>query len=229
VWESYGEAVDWKNHSDAARSLLVKALRRFRDSHPDFDFLSWPARPANLPASDVWRRFEETWKRSSLKTIKKRVVELLQLQKKYRHPIPMEWTKIAVEHAVREVFRVGWNDPQFDVLCHRLHEFVDEAAIVFKLGDPPRRETPIFTASEDYCSISYKGVSYTLTRKQSTIIKLLHKAHCNGTPALRKDYLLSAIESETGRVRDSFKGSALWGTLIVSNRSPRGTYQLKLE
>lgn len=87
----------------------------------------------------------------------------------------------------------------------------------------------IFSASEDYRSIRYKGVPYTLTRNQSTMIRLLHEAYCKGTPALGKHVLLSAIEAETSRVRDSFKGSLLWGSLIIANRSPRGTYQLNLK
>ena len=90
-------------------------------------------------------------------------------------------------------------------------------------------ESPIFSHSTDYCSIRYKGVPYALTRNQSTIIKLLHEAYLKGTPSLRKDALLSAIEAETSRVRDSFKGSPLWGTLIVANKKPRGTVKLDLE
>jgi hypothetical protein len=90
------------------------------------------------------------------------------------------------------------------------------------------KEESAFIASEDYCSIKYKGVSYTLTRNQSTIIRLLHEAYLKGTSSLSKLALLSAIEAETSRVRDSFKSSELWSTLIVANRSPRGTYRLNL-
>jgi len=86
-----------------------------------------------------------------------------------------------------------------------------------------------FSKSGDYCSIKYKGVLYRLTPNQSKIVRMLHDAYLAGTPALRGDTLLAALEAETSRVRDSFKNSPLWGTLIVSNRSPRGTYQLKLE
>jgi hypothetical protein len=84
-------------------------------------------------------------------------------------------------------------------------------------------------ASKDYRSIKYNGVSYTLTRNQSTIIRLLHEAYSAGTPALGKGALLSALEVETSRVRDSFKNSPLWNTLIIANHKPRGTYQLNLK
>jgi hypothetical protein len=90
-------------------------------------------------------------------------------------------------------------------------------------------EDSIFSHSDDYSSIKYKGVAHSLTRNQSTIIGLLHKAHLGGTPLLHKSTLLSAIQAETSRVRDSFKGSALWGKLIVPNGSPRSTYRLNLE
>lgn len=85
----------------------------------------------------------------------------------------------------------------------------------------------IFSASEDYCSITYRGVPYILTKNQRKIIKLLHEAYIEGTPALSKGALLSAIEAETSRVRDSFKNSPLWRTLVISN-GRRGTYSLNL-
>jgi hypothetical protein len=97
-----------------------------------------------------------------------------------------------------------------------------------EVGGPKEKE-PIFSASEDYRSIRYKGATYTLTRNQATITRMLHEAYLKGTPTLGKNALLAAIEAETSRVRDSFKVSPLWGTLIVQNRKPRGTYQLDLK
>jgi hypothetical protein len=112
--------------------------------------------------------------------------------------------------------------------CARLEQQTVENSEVAGHGVIEQEES-IFRPSADYRSIKYKGVPYSLTRNQSTIVRLLHDAYLNGTPALGGDALLSAIEAETSRVRDSFKGSLLWGNLIVSNRSPRGTYRLNLE
>jgi len=78
-------------------------------------------------------------------------------------------------------------------------------------------------------TIRFRGKEYKLTRNQAKIVKLLHDAHRSRTPAVGKDLLLGAIESETSRVRDSFKKSPLWGTLIIPNQKPRGTYQLNLK
>ena len=85
---------------------------------------------------------------------------------------------------------------------------------------------PIFSASEDYRSVTYKGDSHILTQNQSIMVRLLHRAHLAGHPDVGKDRLLLAIESETSEVRSSFKNSPLWNSLIVRKR--RGTYRLDL-
>ncbi len=83
--------------------------------------------------------------------------------------------------------------------------------------------------SSDYRSILFKRKTYALTRNQSIIIKILHEAYVKGAPVVAKDTLLRAIEAETSRVRDSFKHSPLWKTLIIPIRKPRGTFKLNLK
>lgn len=80
----------------------------------------------------------------------------------------------------------------------------------------------------DYRSIRFHGQEYTLTKNQAKIIALLHAALQAGMPAVDKNTLLSAIEQETSRVRDSFKKSPLWNKLVVPG-ARRGTYRLDLE
>lgn len=87
-------------------------------------------------------------------------------------------------------------------------------------------EEPTFAASADYRSVMYKGETHILTRNQSIIVRLLHCNHAAGHPNVGKDRLLSAIECETGQVRNFFRNSPLWKTLVVSNR--KGTYRLDL-
>lgn len=96
-------------------------------------------------------------------------------------------------------------------------------------GAPPTSTSDEFSAGSDYRTIRFKGEEHKLTSNQAKIVKVLHEAYLRGTRAVGKDRLLNAIEAETSRVRDSFKGSPLWGTLIISNRKPRGTYQLSLK
>lgn len=86
----------------------------------------------------------------------------------------------------------------------------------------------VFVASLDYRTVRFKGKEYGLTRNQAAIVKILHEAHLRGTPGVGTHALSDAIEAETSRVRDSFKNSPLWRTLIIPVRKPRGTYKLNL-
>jgi hypothetical protein len=83
-----------------------------------------------------------------------------------------------------------------------------------------------FQHSADYRSISFDGQHYTNTSRQAQIIEILHIAFLSGTPDLSDSHILEALDSPSSRLRDSFKGSELWGTLIISNR--RGTRRLNL-
>lgn len=60
-----------------------------------------------------------------------------------------------------------------------------------------------------------------------TIIRMLHEASRAGLPEVSKQRLLSEIEVETSEVRDMFRKSPLWNTL-VGQGNRRGTYQLSL-
>jgi hypothetical protein len=84
-----------------------------------------------------------------------------------------------------------------------------------------------FVASPDYRTVCFRGKEYSLTRNQSTIVRLLHEAYTGRTPAVGKELLLAAIQAETSRVRDSFRNSPLWGSLIIPGKR-RGAYQLNL-
>jgi hypothetical protein len=91
----------------------------------------------------------------------------------------------------------------------------------------PGQQESCFTASIDYRSIRFNGVPHALTRNQGTIIKILHEAFQRGTPSVGTFALLAAVESESSRVKDFFRRSPLWRTLVVSGER-RGTYRLNL-
>jgi hypothetical protein len=83
-----------------------------------------------------------------------------------------------------------------------------------------------FDPSEDYRHVIFKGASYSLTRKQAEVVKILHQSAKAGHPDVGKDRLLSSIESETSDMRSIFKNHALWQTLIIS--ASKGTYRLNI-
>jgi len=86
---------------------------------------------------------------------------------------------------------------------------------------------PIFSHSDDYRSVRLSGIGYALTANQAAIVKCLHDAHAGKHPDVAKARLLSAIGSKTSEVRNSFKKSPLWKTLVIPGER-RGTYRLNL-
>jgi hypothetical protein len=85
----------------------------------------------------------------------------------------------------------------------------------------------VFRCSEDYGTVRYQGKDHILTPNQSSMMRVLHEAYLKGFPDVEKLRLLAAIENEESQVKDSWKGSPLWQTLIVSS-ARRGRYRLNL-
>ena len=85
------------------------------------------------------------------------------------------------------------------------------------------RELPC-TASEDFRSVLYEGKPYTLTRQQGRMLEVLIEAYRRGHCVVDKDRLLRAAEAETSEVRNFWRNSPLWRTLITSPR--KGAYEL---
>jgi hypothetical protein len=95
----------------------------------------------------------------------------------------------------------------------------------------PVTETPIFTHSENYDSVTFNGESYTLLERQAAVVKMLHEALQKGHPAVSMRKILSIPGCEAvSSVRDIFKSrSQLWGTLITNceeSGEGRGFYRL---
>jgi hypothetical protein len=92
---------------------------------------------------------------------------------------------------------------------------------------PPTMRQGNLSVAVDCRSIVLQGQTHTLTRSQAVMFKVLFDASKTSHPDVDKDTLLRAIENETSRVRDTWRGSPLWQKLIVSKR--KGTYRLELE
>src|SRR5690242_15312261 len=95
-------------------------------------------------------------------------------------------------------------------------------------GEPEAENQPSgFRASPDYRSIEFKGKQYVLTLGQAQVVQMLDESRKSGTPCLGQDYILEKLETPASRLRDTFKTSPLWRTLIVRGEK-RGTYRLNL-
>ena len=90
-----------------------------------------------------------------------------------------------------------------------------------------RSQSSEFTPSEDYRSVVFKNRQYTLTRNQSAVVRVLDQARMAGHPDVAESKLLESIGARTSRVRDSFRKSLIWRTLIIQG-ARKGTYRLNL-
>ncbi len=85
---------------------------------------------------------------------------------------------------------------------------------------------PPVSFSPDFHSVQLFGEQIILTPRQAKLISILYEAHESGHPNVSKARLLEAIEAETSDVRDFFRKTPLWKTVVYSER--RGTYRLNL-
>jgi hypothetical protein len=84
---------------------------------------------------------------------------------------------------------------------------------------------PTFDVSDDYRTITYQDRTHYLTQNQAAMMRELHANYILGR-ATTKNSLLAAIQSETSQVKDSWKRSPLWGSLVVSCKN--GLYRLNI-
>jgi hypothetical protein len=99
-----------------------------------------------------------------------------------------------------------------------------EAEVVRVLTKPKPEQR--FVPSSDYRSLDWNGEQYTLTPQQAHAVRIWHEHHQSGTPDIGDAYVLEELGTATSRLRDTFRGSPLWGTLIISKR--RGTHRLSI-
>lgn len=96
-------------------------------------------------------------------------------------------------------------------------------------GVPPATRQPGSQAparhSSDFRSVHWFGTDCTFTGTQAAVVRLLWEAWEDGTPEVSQATLLEAADSSTERLRDLFRDSLAWGTMIVPG-AHRGTFQL---
>jgi hypothetical protein len=86
-------------------------------------------------------------------------------------------------------------------------------------------ETPDFRCSEGYRSVNLRGRQFELTVNQARVVEKLHRAYQQGTPVLSDAHLLEALHINSDRLRDVFKNSDAWGTLVKKGER-QGTRRL---
>ncbi len=84
-----------------------------------------------------------------------------------------------------------------------------------------------FKASDDYACVSWQGEVIEFSPIQAQIIKTLHEHYERGTPSVSQHYLLDQVDSDSSRLRDLFRRSNAWNTLVVES-TRRGNFRLNL-
>jgi hypothetical protein len=144
-----------------------------------------------------------------------------------RHAVPLDVVLVERQKKVRAELerraeQGGLTEFAGKLLAENLRRRGEEAA-----GNGSSQVEEDFRHSNDYRTIVYRGRQHTLTANQAHVVKLLHEAHEAGTPDLSQSSLLEELGTPNSRLRDTFKRSELWGTLIVPG-GRRGTKRLDL-
>lgn len=103
--------------------------------------------------------------------------------------------------------------------------FLSGTQLLAPIVPAPGRRAKERRHSEDYRSICWDGEEYTLTHSQAAVVGALWRAWEAGTPELSQAHLLVEADSQAERLRDLFRDSPLWGTVVVPG-SARGTFRL---
>jgi hypothetical protein len=116
-------------------------------------------------------------------------------------------------------------------------EVIDQIAIVLRCEDfpsppaPPGKEMPPnsdslrFRHGPDYRDCTWNGKRYTFSTMQAACVQVLWEERDKGTLELSQQYILEKAGSEAERLKDVFKGSEAWTTMIVKG-STHGSYGL---
>jgi hypothetical protein len=91
---------------------------------------------------------------------------------------------------------------------------------------PPTGEKSVFRHDGDFAWVVWKGHRYKLGPTARKAMRILYNAYDRHEPEVSGTALMKEIGTPSSRVRDVFKRTGLWKTLVVST-SP-GVYRLNL-
>lgn len=73
----------------------------------------------------------------------------------------------------------------------------------------------------DFRQVTRGGRTFELTPAQAAVVRTLFQAREHGTPDVSEAALLEEADSDAGRLRDIFRRSDAWGTLVVRGDGER--------
>ena len=114
-----------------------------------------------------------------------------------------------------------------DIIRH-FQEWFDENKIAFPANYIPNIYRKDFKYLNDYSIVWMKDERFTLTKRQSQVIQILHEAHKSGSSLLNYDTIKAEISGEADKMSDIFKTrKKAMHVLIYFNRTVR-QYRLNI-
>ena|SRR2546425_3441635 len=116
---------------------------------------------------------------------------------------------------VRAAFRVDQDRPRLAAVI-----ITDDGTA---RGRPIGFVTPwdmLLQYSDDFRDIEWQGRSFFLSPRQADVVRLLYRAYEHGTPQLSDSFICKELHTPSSRLRDTFRKSKAWGTLIVNGSRP---------
>ena len=118
-------------------------------------------------------------------------------------------------------------DATADIIRH-FQEWFDENNIEFPANYTPNIYRKDFKYLNDYSTVWMKDERFTLTKRQSQVIQILHEAHKSGSSLLNYDTIKAEISGEADKMSDIFKTrKKAMHALIYFNRTVR-QYRLNI-
>ena len=97
---------------------------------------------------------------------------------------------------------------------------------------PPVEKRGEFEHSDDYTSVTLRGLTWTITPLQAQMIQILHEAHESGRPDVRTDYILVEIGTENrakdSRWQDTWKSNPQARKALIKLGARKGALRLNL-
>ena len=92
-------------------------------------------------------------------------------------------------------------------------------------GREHNAESETLVHSPCYTSVRWNDEEFHFSGMQASVVRLLHENYQRGVGEMSEHALLAEIESKSGRLRDLFRRSGAWETLIVRGER-RGSFRL---
>ncbi|PIQ82275.1 MAG: hypothetical protein COV76_04445 [Candidatus Omnitrophica bacterium CG11_big_fil_rev_8_21_14_0_20_64_10] len=99
------------------------------------------------------------------------------------------------------------------------------SCLLMLAGWPKKQQVETLVHSPDFRMVRHGETTWELSTNQARVTERLIKAMRDRTPVMSQAALLEELNISSERLRDVFKGSSAWNTLVVKGKT-KGTYRI---